>query len=59
MLAQPVQYDSILGGQSSVAFGVDFSLEMPLDISPLYATDTEVPELWTAPWLPLSTTEYN
>lgn len=58
MLAQPTQYDSILGGQSSVAFGADFSLEMPLDISPLYAPDIEVPELWTAPWLPLSTTEY-
>ncbi|KAI2689285.1 transcriptional regulator family: Fungal Specific TF [Penicillium roqueforti] len=58
MLAQPTQYDSILGGQSSVAFGADFSLEMPLDISPLYAPDIEVPELWTAPWLPLSTTQY-
>ncbi|KAJ5333384.1 uncharacterized protein N7506_007167, partial [Penicillium brevicompactum] len=41
MLAQPTQYDSILGGQSSVAFGADFSLEMPLDISPLYAPDIE------------------
>jgi hypothetical protein len=34
------QYDSILGGQSSVVFDTDFLLEMPLDISPLYAPES-------------------
>ncbi|OQE21605.1 hypothetical protein PENFLA_c014G01717 [Penicillium flavigenum] len=53
------QYDSILGGQSSVIFDTDFLLEMPLDISPLYAPDVEVPELWTEPWLRISSTEYS
>ncbi|KZN91055.1 putative transcriptional regulatory protein [Penicillium chrysogenum] len=53
------QYDSILGGQSSVILDTDFLLEMPLDISPLYAPDIEVPELWTEPWLRLSSTEYS
>lgn len=41
-----VQFDSILGGQSSVV-----PLEMPLDISPLYAPDAEIMDLWTGPWL--------
>ncbi|KAJ6123230.1 hypothetical protein N7512_005695 [Penicillium capsulatum] len=40
------QFDSILGGQSSVV-----PLEMPLDISPLYAPDAEIMDLWTGPWL--------
>ncbi|KAJ6185944.1 hypothetical protein N7519_007245 [Penicillium mononematosum] len=53
------QYYSILGGQSSVIFDTDFLLEMPLDISPLYAPDVEVPELWTEPWRRLSSTEYS
>ncbi|KAJ5470470.1 hypothetical protein N7530_007827 [Penicillium desertorum] len=54
-----IQYDSILGGQSSVVFDADFLLGMPLDISPLYAPDVEVPEPWTDPWLRLSSTEYS
>lgn len=41
-LLQAVQFDSLLGGQSSV-----IPLEMPLDISPLYATDAEIMDLWT------------
>ncbi|RJE26831.1 hypothetical protein PHISCL_00856 [Aspergillus sclerotialis] len=43
------QYNSILGGQSSVV-----PLDMPLDISPLYAPDAEMMELWTGPWMDLS-----
>ncbi|CAG8372582.1 unnamed protein product [Penicillium salamii] len=58
MLSQPTQYDSILGGQSSVAFGSEFSLEMPLDMSPLYAPEIEAPGLWTAPWIHPSSTEF-
>ncbi|CAG8021819.1 unnamed protein product [Penicillium salamii] len=58
MLSQPTQYDSILGGQSSVAFGAEFSLEMPLDMSPLYAPELEAPGLWTAPWIHPSSTEF-
>lgn len=41
-----MQYDSILGGQSSVG-----ELHMPLDISPLYVSDTEMMDLWTGSWL--------
>jgi hypothetical protein len=44
-----IQFDSILGGQSSVV-----PLEMPLDISPLYAPDAEIMDLWTEPWLEAS-----
>lgn len=58
MVPQTAQYDSILGGQSSVVFGADFPLEIPLDISPLYAPDLEVPDLWTESWLHLPSTEY-
>ena len=53
-----MQYDSILGGQSSVVFDADVPLEMPLDISPYYAPDVEAPALWTEPWLHLSSTQY-
>lgn len=43
---QTRQYDSILGGQSSVA-----PLDMPLDISPLYVPDAEMIDLYTDSWL--------
>lgn len=56
---QGTQYDSILGGQSSVVFDPDLGLEMPLDISPLYAPEAEVPDLWTEPWLGLPSSGYN
>lgn len=43
---QTAQYDSILGGLSSVV-----PLEMPLDISPLYAPEAEMMDMWTGSWL--------
>ncbi|KAJ5095636.1 hypothetical protein NUU61_004992 [Penicillium alfredii] len=57
-----IQYDSILGGQSSVVLGAGdsmFPLGMPLDISPLYAPDTDLTGLWTGSWLDPSSTEFS
>ncbi|KAJ5569880.1 uncharacterized protein N7459_009310 [Penicillium hispanicum] len=48
-----IQFDSILGGQSSV-----LPIDMPLEISPLYAPDAERMDLWTAPWMDLPSTEF-
>ncbi|KAJ6171843.1 hypothetical protein N7470_000910 [Penicillium chermesinum] len=47
------QYDSILGGLSSIV-----PIDMPLDISPLYATDAEMMDMWTDSWLNNSLLEY-
>ncbi|KAJ5111988.1 hypothetical protein N7532_000033 [Penicillium argentinense] len=41
-----VQYDSVLGGQASVA-----PFEMPLDISPLHVPDAQIMDMWTSSWL--------
>lgn len=54
ILEKSVQYDSVLGGQSSAV-----PLEMPLDISPLYAPDAEIMDLWTGSWLDPSTADFS
>ncbi|OJJ80669.1 uncharacterized protein ASPGLDRAFT_51083 [Aspergillus glaucus CBS 516.65] len=53
------QYDSILGGQSSVVLDTEFPFEMPLDLSPLYAPDAEITDLWTEPWLNPSSADFS
>ncbi|KAJ6094925.1 hypothetical protein N7467_002438 [Penicillium canescens] len=54
-----IQYNSILGGQSSVVLGTNFPLDMPLDFSPLYAPDAETADLWIEPWLHLSSADFS
>ncbi|KAJ6060684.1 hypothetical protein N7499_012728 [Penicillium canescens] len=54
-----IQYNSILGGQSSVVLGTNFPLDMPLDFSPLYAPDAETADLWIEPWLHLSSANFS
>lgn len=34
-------------------------LEMPLDISPLYAPDAEIMDMWTGSWLDTLSTEFS
>ncbi|KAJ5995853.1 hypothetical protein N7481_002830 [Penicillium waksmanii] len=53
LFPKPIQYESILGGQSLVA-----PLNMPLGISPLYVSDTEMMDIWTTSWLSGISTEF-